>query len=131
VGANTSPVRFHNITRDCQTKSKAIVSTNPGWSAPKTIKDAWQKLLANAMAAVGNGRGTFTTLMSDKLSFSFLMNWRHLCKSQAGALDKDVLEVLPSGRQITKECSQPIQPVIALRIYQRLLRIAAASESIC
>ena len=54
MGANTSAVRFYNITRDGQTKSKAIVSTDLGWSPSETIKDARQKLFANAMTGVGN-----------------------------------------------------------------------------
>lgn len=55
VCANISTVRFHNITRDGQTKPQTIVSTDLNWSAPKTIEDARQKLLANAMAGVDNG----------------------------------------------------------------------------
>jgi len=55
VGANTSAVRFHNITGYCQTKSKAIISTSLNWPAPKTIEDAWQKLLANTVTRIGNG----------------------------------------------------------------------------
>ena len=54
MGANTSAVRFCNITRDGQTKSKALVSTGLIWSATKTIKDAGQELFANAMTGVGN-----------------------------------------------------------------------------
>jgi len=53
VGANTSAVRFHNITGYCQTKS--IVSTGLNWPVPKTIENAWQKLLANTVTRIGNG----------------------------------------------------------------------------
>jgi hypothetical protein len=48
-------VGFHNRTRDCQTEPKALLSTDLSWSAPKTIKHARQKLLANTMTSVGNG----------------------------------------------------------------------------
>jgi hypothetical protein len=39
-------MRFHNIPRDCQTKPKTIVATDPNWSPLKTIKEAGQTSLA-------------------------------------------------------------------------------------